>query len=175
MRSWAYFDTSLVVKLDVEERGRDRVYALARRHRLLSSVILSVEVISALARRQRSGDLSVEAREIALRAFRRDLPSYDLVELTSEVRKRSETGLLSHSIRTLDAIHIASALVMREVLALPRLPFITSDRIVPYSFTARSSHNGPLPWSVECGKELTGTTSFGTIEMTSYCAVGGRK
>ncbi len=128
MRGWAYFDTSAVVKLYVEEPGSEHVHTLSARNRPLSSVILSVEVVSALARRQRSGDLSGEARNAALGNFRKDLPSFDLVELTADIRQRAEAALLSYSLRTLDAIHIASALFMREALSLTGLPFITSDR-----------------------------------------------
>ncbi len=128
MRSWGYFDTSAVVKLYVEEPGSDHVSDVARKYRLLSSVILSVEMVSALARRQRLGDLSGDARDIAVGDFRKDLLSFDLVELTAEIRQKAEAALLSYSLRTLDAIHIASALFMREALALPRLPFITFDR-----------------------------------------------
>jgi len=125
---WAYFDTSAVVKLYVEEQGSAHVQSLARKNRPLSSVILSLELVSALARRKRSGDLSSEAQETALGNFRKDLPRFDLVELTSDIRRRAEAMLLMYPLRTLDAIHIASALFTREALSLPRLPFITSDR-----------------------------------------------
>jgi uncharacterized protein len=128
VKRWAYFDTSAVVKLYVDEPGSAEVQALAGRNRAVSSAILSVEIVSALARRNRSGELSDQAMEKALESFRKDLPLLDLVEVTADIRTRAEAALLSFPLRTLDAIHIASALFMREVLASPRLLFITSDR-----------------------------------------------
>ncbi len=58
--TFAYFDTSALVKRYVRERGSAQVGSLLRRHDLLSSAITPVEVVSALSRKRRDGDLSEE-------------------------------------------------------------------------------------------------------------------
>ena len=58
--TFAYFDTSALIKRYVRERGSTRVVSLMRRHELLSSAITPVEVMSALSRRRRDRELSEE-------------------------------------------------------------------------------------------------------------------
>ena len=128
MQPWAYFDTSVIVKLYVEEVGSQEVGALVRRYRLLSSVLLPLEVSSAFARRKDSGELSPGDFRIGLGRFQDDRQFFEWVELTQAVRHRVESFLQTHAIRTLDAIHIASALVFKERAEIAALPFVTGDR-----------------------------------------------
>ena len=128
MKPWAYFDTSVIVKLYVEEGGSQEARALVQKYRLLSSVLLPLEVSSALARRRDSGELSPEDFWIGSGHFQDDRQFFEWVELTQAVRHRVESFLQVHAIRTLDAIHITSALVFKESVEIPALPFITADR-----------------------------------------------
>ena len=128
MQPWAYFDTSVIVKLYVEEVGSQEARALTRKYRLLSSVLLPLEVSSAFARRKESGELSPEDFRTGLRRFQDDRQFFEWVELTQAVRQRVESFLQTHAIRTLDAIHIASALVFKERAEMTALPFVTGDR-----------------------------------------------
>jgi predicted nucleic acid-binding protein len=104
MKPWAYFDTSVIVKLYVEEPGTPEARALVRKHRLLSSVILPLEVTSAFARRKTSGELSAKAFTTVLHHFQEDAQFFEWVELTSAVRQQAESILCVHSLRTFDAI-----------------------------------------------------------------------
>ena len=128
MQPWAYFDTSVIVKLYVEEVGSQEVGALVRRYRLLSSVLLPLEVSSAFARRKDSEELSPGDFRTGLGRFQDDRQFFEWVELTQAVRHWVESFLQTHAIRTLDAIHIASALVFKERAEMTALPFVTGDR-----------------------------------------------
>jgi hypothetical protein len=124
--SRAYFDTSVVAKRYVHESGASFARALLRRHRCVSSALLPLEVVSALRRRREAGDLAprdcalIEARVSA------DRERWDLVEVSAAVLTRGEQIVRDTPLRTLDALHVASALVLREAAGL-RLRFITAD------------------------------------------------
>jgi predicted nucleic acid-binding protein len=56
--AWAYFDTSALVKRYVNEAGRREALSLLRRHDVVTSAILPVEIRSALRRRASEGALN---------------------------------------------------------------------------------------------------------------------
>jgi len=123
---WAYVDTSLLVKRYVGEEGSARARALLRRHRVLSSALLPVEALAAIGRRRSAGDLSDRDFTGILAALQRDRQRWELVELTSQVLGRAEQLLHTERVRTLDALHIASALEVEGAIG-EKLPFLTSD------------------------------------------------
>ena len=121
----AYFDTSALVKRFVGESGTLHVRRLLRRHRVISSVLLQVEIVAALRRRRTDGVLSQAAVDRILRRVRSDSSAWELVPIADEVIELARGCVLEHPVRTLDAIHVASAeSVRREGL---RLPFVTAD------------------------------------------------
>jgi predicted nucleic acid-binding protein len=83
---WAYFDSSAVVKVYVQEGGRAAV----------------------------------------LRQFAKDRTQWNLLAVSTEILERAEQIVASHTVRTLDAIHIASAQEFAERLQA-RVPFISAD------------------------------------------------
>ena len=107
--SWAYFDTSALIKRYVDEEGRRQVLQLLRQHQCVTSQLLSVELRSAL--RRRVADASRDARRVPqiLKRFTTDREFWALVEVTSEVLQAAEKLVAAHPLRTLDAIHVASA------------------------------------------------------------------
>ncbi len=76
--TWAYFDTSALVKRYVSEAGSLQVRKLLRRHDFLSSTITPVELLSGLARRRLAGDLSGEIFTALLRRIQRDRTRWEL-------------------------------------------------------------------------------------------------
>jgi len=82
--------------------------------------------MSALCRRREAGDLA--PRDFALIEARvsADRERWDLVEVTAAVLSHGEQVVQHTPLWTLDAIHVASALVVRETAGL-RLRFITAD------------------------------------------------
>ena len=126
-RSWAYFDTSVLVKRYVEEDGAGQSRALLGRHRLLSSAILPVEALAALRRRRETRDLSEADFAAILGRFQRDRVHWELVDPTRTVLGRAEQLAGGQGLRALDALHVASALEFETSTDL-RVPFVTADR-----------------------------------------------
>jgi len=126
-RELAYFDTSALVKRYLEEAGSARARQLLDRYRVLSSVIAPVEALSALWRRQRAGEMPRADFEAILPRLHGDQDNWELVELDSSVRNRAQDVIRRTGVRTLDALHLASALLLRARTGA-ELPFITADR-----------------------------------------------
>ena len=125
--TFAYFDTSAVVKRYVRERGSVRVMSLLGEHDFLSSAITLVEVLSALSRKRRDGELSENNFVATLSRIQTERVQWALVEVGEPVLNRAEEIVQGNvPVRTLDAIHIAS-LVTFETAAGIRVPFITAD------------------------------------------------
>ena len=124
--SLAYFDTSALVKNYVQEAGSNRVRKLLREHEFLSSAITPIELLSALGRRQRQGDINRSAYNSIIVRVKQDRLFWRLVESAPPVLAQAEEIVTNHSVRTLDAIHLASVLVIQESLGA-RVPFISAD------------------------------------------------
>ena len=122
---YAYFDTSALVKRYVDEPGSLEVRRLLRARRVMSSVLLRVEVLSAPRRRREEAELSARAFARLLRRVEADDASWQLVPVSDEIVAAARSRVLQQSVRTLDAIHLASAEALhREGL---RIPFVTAD------------------------------------------------
>lgn len=111
-----YFDASALAKRYVREKGSLKVRRLLSSNLAATSRYSAVEITSALARRTREGAISHEDRERALAALQRDLSAILIVELTSEVVIRAQALLQRHSLRSGDAVQLASCLHLREAL-----------------------------------------------------------
>ena len=127
-RAWAYFDTSALVKRYIREPGSQRLRALLRRYRVISSAVMPVEALSAFSRRHAIGDLTVRDFQAIIAQIGKDRAHWDLVEVTSEVLFRAEDLVRRTSLRTLDAIHVASVLTIEQAAGL-RFAFVTADAV----------------------------------------------
>lgn len=128
MRSlpWAYFDTSVLVKRYVKEEGSTTARRLLQRYRFLSSAVAPVEVLSAISRRRTSGEIN-HRDSLAIRArLHKDRAYWELVEVGGIVLSQAEELVQKTGLRTLDALHVASALTFQAASGLT-IPFITSD------------------------------------------------
>ncbi len=123
---WAYFDTSTLVKRYVRERGSIQARGLLRRYKFLSSSIAPVELLSALTRRHGQSEISEQDYSAILARIKRDRAFWELVELTPSVLTKAEEIVLKWNVRTLDAVHLASAVVFQDSIGRS-LPFVTSD------------------------------------------------
>ncbi|MBX3335904.1 MAG: type II toxin-antitoxin system VapC family toxin [Nitrospira sp.] len=125
-RQWAYFDTSVIVKRYVKEAGSLATRRLLKRFQLLSSSIMPVEAMSAFSRRRASGDLT-QRDFLAIRSrLRKDQAYWELVEVSETVLLEAEDLVEKTNVRTLDAIHLASAIVFQSESGLT-IAFITGD------------------------------------------------
>lgn len=124
---WAYFDTSALVKRYVDEEGRAQVQRLLRRHQCVTSAMMAVEFRGALRRRTDHGSLDAKRVPEILRRFASDREFWALVEVTDEVLRAAEKLVAAHPLRTLDAIHVASAELFAERLAVSEFTFVSAD------------------------------------------------
>ena len=124
--AWAYFDTSVLLKCYVTEQGTHDALSLTSRHEVLSSAIAPIEVMSALRRQVVAGGLTRRQHDRALMRFRTDRAHWTLMEVDREVLLRAESVASKAPVRTLDAVHVASALVFEAETDL-HPSFITGD------------------------------------------------
>jgi len=83
-------------------------------------------VLSSLCRRRIIGDLAEKDFSAILARVNADRAYWELIEVNPMVLARAEELIFSSAMRTLDAIHVASALTFQHSLGLA-FPFITSD------------------------------------------------
>ena len=127
MTKWAYCDTSAMAKRYVREPGRAALLRLLTGHRIVSSVIMPVELNSAFVRRTRDGTLATVALPRLFTRVGDDRVHWTLVATTAEVLAEAETLIENNPLRTLDALHVASARVFQQQLRAPLL-FISADK-----------------------------------------------
>lgn len=123
---WAYFDTSVLVKRYVKEEGSAVARRLLQRYRFLSSAIAPLEVLSALSRRRTSGEVAPRDFMAIRSRLHKDRSYWELVEVGAIVLSQAEEVVQKTGLRTLDALHVASALAFQAASGLT-IPFITAD------------------------------------------------
>jgi len=126
--SWIYFDTSSYIKVYVKEKGSLKARNLLKNKRIVSSIILQAECFCALSMKHHRGEIDERDLKTLINQIKRDRKLLDIINLTDDVIKKVESIALNSNTRTLDAIHIASALIFQDSLEIT-LPFITSDKI----------------------------------------------
>lgn len=126
---WAFFDTSVLAKRYVREPGSAQAQALLRAHGIIVSAVAPVELVSAFHRRKSARDLSQRSFEAIVGRIRHDRAYWTLVDVTVTVLDRAEEIISQTGLRTLDAIHVASALHVRAAAAPSGtdLSFVTAD------------------------------------------------
>ena len=110
-----FWDSSAVVPLLVEEEIRTRLLDVVEQDPVL--IVwwgTSVECASAIARREREGDVTVPEATGALERLRALSRAWNEVESTANVRAAAERLLRVHSLRTADALQLAAALIAAE-------------------------------------------------------------
>lgn len=118
MASYAYLDASAIVKLVVAEAETAALEReLAGRRALLTSRLSATEVLRAVRR--------VAPRRV-LQHAEDVLGSFVLMDITPAILKRAAT-LDPSDLRTLDAIHLATALSLGLNLGLADLDFLVYD------------------------------------------------
>ena len=129
-----FLDSSALVKRYVTETGSGWIRALtdpAARNPLIIARITWVEVLSALARRQREGSIASSDVTRAIRTFSYDLDmQYQVAELSAALVRAAGELVIQHPIRAYDAVQLASALRVQSDLVetgVTPLTFLTAD------------------------------------------------
>ena len=101
----------------VEEDGSRLVRdSLAVAALIATSAISYVEARAALARRRSSGDISVAEHRRAVAEFERDWERCICLEVTEPLIRSAAALAEVHRLRAYDAVHLASAKVLRDGL-----------------------------------------------------------
>jgi uncharacterized protein len=124
--SFAYFDTSALVKNYIQEVGSTRVRELLATYEFLSSSSAPVELRSAVRRRHRQGEMTRQHYTSILTRVKQDRAFWQLVEPVPPVLTKAEELVAAYDVRTLDAVHLASAIVIQDSISAP-FPFVTAD------------------------------------------------
>jgi uncharacterized protein len=141
----AYFlDSSALVKRYVPETGSAWIQTIADAatgNLLIIARITWVEVLSALARRQRDGSLSAPDVDLIIQRFRFDLNNqYQVVELDRTLAESAGQLVNQYPLRAYDAIQLASVLRIQPTFATATstsLVFLTADdRLLTIAQTA---------------------------------------
>jgi predicted nucleic acid-binding protein len=123
MRFW---DSSAIVPLIVEEAGSSTCRRLLRADPDIGVWALSrVEVLSAIWRRVRAGDLEHAGAVQAIRRLDALSAHWLEVDGLDAVRTRAERILAVHPLRAADSLQLAAALVLSK--DRPHWPFVTGD------------------------------------------------
>ena len=118
-----FFDSSAFAKRYIEEAGSQAVDALcAGATELALSVIGIPEIISALNRRVREGNLSRPQYVEAKTRLSEDVEDAAIVNLTSSVLSTCTTILEDSPVRAVDALHVACAVAWQAEL------FVSADK-----------------------------------------------
>lgn len=126
-QSFAYLDTSTWIKLYVRESGSEVARRLIGKYRVLSSAILLTESFSALSRKKEIREIDGSQLKRMAKMMKDDVRSVEIINVSDSVLGKSEEIVLTSMARTLDAIHIASALIFQDMTEI-EVTFITSDR-----------------------------------------------
>jgi predicted nucleic acid-binding protein len=129
-----YADSSALVKRHVYETGTVWFRALCEPtagNVIITARISTVEVYSALNRRQREAHLSAtDYADIVADFDAICTTEYQFVELTASIIERTKSLLERYSMRAYDAVQLASALIAHDTLAsagLSPLTFLAAD------------------------------------------------
>lgn len=112
-----YLDTSALVKLYFEESGSAEVRERVRQAAVVAtSRVAYIETLSGIARKNREGELAGKDRTRVTGEFLDDWKSFFVIEVSEPLCRLAGDLVTRHPLRTLDAVHLASALLLRDKL-----------------------------------------------------------
>lgn len=112
-----YLDTSALIKRFVAEKGSPLVQTLViRKGPIATAKIAYAEVYAGLTRKLREGHLSDAQYVLACRHFEADWQAYIRVELHDDTLFLARDLIRRHPLRGFDAIHLASAISLKNAL-----------------------------------------------------------
>jgi uncharacterized protein len=122
-----YWDSSAIVPLLFEEAESETVGGLVRDDpELVTWVFSPIEILSALWRRRRAGELEEVEHELAEGLLRSLEESWVAVTDVASVERRARRLLSLHLLRATDALQLAAALIACDERT-HALPFVTLD------------------------------------------------
>ena len=122
-----YFDTSALAKNYVLEDGSPGVVKLLSENPdNATSKLTYAEILSALVRRTRSGDLSLQKMREVINKFENDWNRLLIVDFHDDLLPIVKRVIEKHQLKTADSIHLASAIWLKISLK-EDVAFTSSD------------------------------------------------
>lgn len=122
-----YLDTSALIRRFVAEKGSEHVHRMIEKEGPIATAkIAYAEVHSGLARKKREGTLSAGRHAAICRQVELDWHAYVRMDLTDEVLRLARELIHRHPLRAFDAIHLASALILKTSLG-EQVDFVSGD------------------------------------------------
>jgi len=124
-----YAETSAVLRwLFAEDDGEALRATLAAADKVTSSRLTLIETRRVVRRATREGRITAAQAADVLAVFAQAASTWAIVEITEDIARRAEGSFPVEPVRTLDAIHLASALFLRE--SFSDLAILTTDERV---------------------------------------------
>ena len=121
-----YAETSAVLRWILGEAGGDEVRTvLAAAERVVSSTLTPLECARGISRAVTMGRIGRGEELAALRLLDTAAAKWAVLEMSGRVLTRARGAFPLEPVRTLDAIHLATALVFRDVM--PELALASLD------------------------------------------------
>ncbi len=118
-----FFDSSAFIKKFIQEQGSIEVDDYCQRASMLGlSIICLPEMMSALNRKVREGNLSAENYLNLKEQIAEDIKDIQIINLVPKVVEGSITLMENNMLRSLDALHLSCAITWKSDL------FISSDK-----------------------------------------------
>ena len=124
-----YCDTSALVKRYVVEEGTelvDRYWEDA--FAISTSVVAFAEALSVFNRKRREKVLSGKEYSGIVRKFKNDYRKMVLIPVSERINEIVERLLKTYPLRGFDAIHLASAVLLKEETKIEEITFACFDR-----------------------------------------------
>ena len=110
-----FWDASAIVPLVADELGRDPLVALLEDDPdLLVWWGTPVEIVSALARRERDGHLTADQTAAAIVALQTLSTAWQEIVPSDAIRRTAERLLRTHPLRAADSLQLAAAIVAAD-------------------------------------------------------------
>jgi uncharacterized protein len=128
--TYYFLESSAFAKLFVFEQGSGPLIQLLEQvddsHKLVSS-LASLEVRSAIRRRERAGEIPPSDANQALAGLKAECVRIVEQPVVPVVIEAARLVLDGHPLRALDALHLATCVVMRDTLHVSEICFISAD------------------------------------------------
>jgi predicted nucleic acid-binding protein len=125
-----FLESSAFAKLFVLEDGSDALILLLESvddSQKQASALASLEVRSAIRRREQMGDIRPSDATRALASLEAECARISEQPLTPAVVRTAKLVLDFHRLRTLDALHLATCIVIRDTRGIADICFVSAD------------------------------------------------
>jgi len=134
-----YAETSAVLRWLFGEVGGDHVrVVMSESTKVTSSRLTLIEARRVVRRAERERRLTAAQSADVLAVLAQAASRWAVLELSEQVARRAEDGFPHEPVRTLDALHLASALLLRQ--SVPDLAVLTADERISANATLLGFH-----------------------------------